>query len=106
MTYGPVRRAWILRAYSASSSWSSAGQEATCSSNVLVLGFTSLRSRMPGFARQHADVDADLAERLLVFGVGVRSEDQLGICRAMQPAVLIDLVLKLARRPAGVSERE
>ena len=43
---------------------------------------------------------------LVVFAVGVLAEDQLGIGRAMQPAVMLDLLLELARRPAGIAERQ
>src|SRR5690348_14411657 len=38
MRYTPVRRASISRAYSASSSWSSSGQDSTCSRMLLVIG--------------------------------------------------------------------
>ena len=64
------------------------------------------RLRVAGFARQHAEVDADLAQRLVVLAFGVGAEDQLRIGRAMQPAVLLDLGFQLPRRPAGIAERE
>src|SRR5215831_21146404 len=41
---------------------------------------------VPGLAREHAEIDADLLQRLLVFAAGVLTENQLGIGRAMQPA--------------------
>src|SRR3979409_1286309 len=61
---------------------------------------------MPGFARQHAEVDAEFPERLAVFGLVVAAEDQLGIGGGMQPAGLLALVLELSRRPARITERE
>ena len=45
-----------------------------------------------------------IARSYLALDVG--AEDQLRVGVAMQPAVLLDLVLELARRPAGVAERE
>src|SRR6516162_1858632 len=62
------------------------------------------RSGVAGFARQHAKVDADLPERQHIFPAGVRTEDQLRVCRAMQPPIVLDLVLELTGRPAGVAE--
>src|SRR5262249_49424240 len=62
--------------------------------------------RVSGLAREHAESDADLLQRLLVFAAGVLTENQLGIGRAMQPAVMLDLGLELARRPAGIAERQ
>src|SRR5262245_28083455 len=35
--------------------------------------------RVPGFAREHTEIDADLLQRPLVFAVGVLAENQLGI---------------------------
>src|SRR5262249_60295188 len=61
---------------------------------------------VPGLAREHAEIDADLLQRLLVFAAGVLAENQLGIGRAMQPAVMLDLVLELAWRPPGIAERQ
>src|ERR1700730_7126153 len=63
-------------------------------------------SRVTGLAREHAEIDADLLECHRVFAAGVRTEDQLGIRRAVQPAVMLDLVLELAWRPPGIAERE
>ena len=62
--------------------------------------------RVPGFARQLAEIDADLAHRLFVFAVDVGAEDQFGVGVAIEPAVLGDLVLELPRRPARIAERE
>src|ERR1043166_708074 len=66
----------------------------------------SRRSGVPGLARQHAEVDADLLQRLYVFVLGVLAKDQVEVCVAVQPAVLVDLAFKLAGRPAGIAERE
>src|SRR5262245_58949886 len=63
-------------------------------------------SGVAGLGREHAEMNADLLQRLVVLAVGVAAEDQLGIGGAMQPAVMLDLVLELARRPAGIAERE
>src|SRR5579885_483739 len=57
-------------------------------------------------AREHADIDSDLAQRSLVLPLDVRAEDKVRVGRTMQPAVLLDLVLKLTRRPTGVAERQ
>src|SRR5262252_7973645 len=62
--------------------------------------------RVPALARELAEVDADLAHRALVLRVGVAAEDQLLVGIAVEPAVLGDLVLELARRPARIAERE
>src|SRR5262245_6022473 len=61
---------------------------------------------VPGLAREHAEIDADLLQRFFVFAAGVLTENQLGIGRAMQPAVMLDLVLELAWRPPGIAERQ
>src|SRR5262249_47363852 len=52
------------------------------------------------------EIDSDLLERLLVFAAGILPEDQFGVGRAMQPAVMLDLVLELARGPTGIAEGE
>src|SRR5690349_11828236 len=57
-------------------------------------------------ARQHTGADADFLHRAAVFRVDVLTEDQLGVGTAMQPAVLLHLVLELAWRPARIAERE
>ena len=67
---------------------------------------TELALSVAGFARQMAEIDADLAQRALVFVLDVAAEDQFGIGRAMQPAVLLDFLFELAGRPAGIAERE
>ncbi len=58
---------------------------------------------MPGLARQHAEVDTDLLQGLVVFAADVGAEDQLRVGRAVQPAVALDFGLELARRPAGIA---
>ena len=62
--------------------------------------------RVPGFAGEHADVHADLLQRLVVLVVVVPAEDQLGVGGTMQPTVLMDLAFELSRRPAGIAECE
>ena len=62
--------------------------------------------RVPGLVREHAGIDADLAQRASVFFVDVIAEDQIRIRVAMQPAIALDFGLELARRPAGIAERE
>ena len=64
------------------------------------------RSRVPGVARQHAEIDADLLQRLGVFATDILAEDQIRVGGAMQPTIVLDLVLELARCPAGIAERE
>src|SRR5580700_8756107 len=61
---------------------------------------------VPGLARQHAEIDADLFQGAFVFAADIGAEDQFRIRRAMQPAIALDLVFKLAGGPAGVAERE
>src|SRR5688572_9201436 len=85
---------------------SSGGQDASRSTRSSSAPAMAKASRVPGFAREHADIDADLLQRLVVLGAVVPAEHQLGVGRTMQPAVLVDLALELARRPAGIAERE
>src|SRR5262249_13787654 len=59
---------------------------------------------VPGLGRQHAEIDADLAQRLGVFVLGILPEDQLKVGGAVQPAILVDLGLELARCPARIAE--
>src|SRR5438552_8399016 len=59
--------------------------------------------RVPGVVRQHARIDADLAQRAGVFFLDV-AEDQILVGIAMQPAIALDFVLQLPRRPAGITE--
>ena len=66
----------------------------------------SPRSGVTGLTRKHAEVDADFLEGFLVFTLGILTEDQLGIGGAMQPTIMLDLVLQLARRPAGIAQRQ
>ncbi len=63
-------------------------------------------SRVSGLVRQHAGIDADLAQRAQVFLVDIVAEDQVRIGVAVQPAIVLDLVLELARRPAGIAQRQ
>src|SRR3954467_4198155 len=65
-----------------------------------------VRSRVPGLARELAELDAELAHRLLVLALDIGAEDQFRVGIAVEPAVVGDLVLELPRRPAGVTERE
>src|SRR5271169_1126136 len=59
-----------------------------------------------GLARQHAQIDTDLLQRLFIFRGDIGAEDQIRIRRAMQPAVSLNLAFELARSPTGVAERE
>src|SRR5690242_13963439 len=61
---------------------------------------------VPGLGRQHAEVDANLAQRLGILVLGILAEDQLKVGGAVQPAVLVDLGLELARCPARVAKRK
>src|SRR3954466_11142987 len=62
-----------------------------------------MRSGVADVARQHAGPDAELLHRAIVLRTDVGAEDQLGVGAAMQPAVMLQLVFELARRPAGVT---
>src|SRR5262249_607868 len=64
------------------------------------------RSGVPGLAREHAEIDADLLQRLGVLAADILAEDQIGVGSAMQPTIVLDLVLQLARSPAGIAECE
>src|ERR1700676_4462878 len=72
--------------------------------NAKMLAPTS--SRVAGLGREHADLDADLFQGQRVFALGIGAEDELAIGRAVQPAVLVNLALELAGRPARIAERE
>src|SRR6266487_1731769 len=74
--------------------------------NALIEATGHVMSGVPGLAREHAEIDADLLQRLGVFAADILAEDQLGIGGAVQPAVMLDLVLELARSPAGIAERK
>ncbi len=63
-------------------------------------------SGVAGVAHEMRGIDADLGQRARVLRFEVGIEDQVGIGRAVEPAVGLDLALELARRPAGVAERE
>src|SRR5437762_13353988 len=51
-------------------------------------------------------MDAKLLQRAVILGVDVVVEDQIGIGRAVQPAIVLDLVFQLTRAPAGIAERK
>src|ERR1700760_553076 len=75
-----------------------AGSKKSCFNEFLMLArrsWTVRLARRPlgvaGLARQHAEIDAELLQRLRVLAVVVAAEDQLGIGGAVQPAVLLDL---------------
>ena len=57
-------------------------------------------------AHEMRRIDADLGECARVLGLEIGIEDEIGIGRAIEPAVRLDLALELSRRPAGVAERE
>src|ERR1700730_12672688 len=61
---------------------------------------------MPGFVRQHAGIDPDLAQRAEVFFLDVVAKNQIPIGNAMQPAIILDFSFELSRRPASVTEGE
>src|ERR1700674_4316417 len=63
-------------------------------------------SRVPGFVRQHAWIDPDLAQRAEVFLLDIAAKDQIRIGVAMQPAIVLDFAFQLSRRPAGIAQRE
>src|SRR6476646_7481282 len=65
-----------------------------------------MRSSVADVAGEHAGTDADLLHRPVVFCADVGAENQLGIRTAMQPAIVLQLALELARRPAGIAERQ
>src|SRR6202035_2514057 len=47
--YTPARRASMSRAYSANSSWSSSGQDCTCSSSFCVFGVITVAATKPNY---------------------------------------------------------
>src|SRR5258705_12425462 len=63
-----------------------------------------IRLGVPGLVRQHAGVDADLAQRAQVFVVDVVAEDQIRVGVAMQPSIVLDSVFGLARAPSGIAQ--
>ena len=70
------------------------------------MGRVNSALRVPGFVRQHAEIDPDLAQRALVFFLDVAAEDQIGIGVAMQPAIVLDFVFQLPGRPTGIAQRQ
>ena len=63
-------------------------------------------SRVAGLARQHAQINSDLAQGLFIFGVCILTENQFRIGRAVKPAILLDLVLELSGRPSSIPKRK
>ena len=61
---------------------------------------------MSRFRRQHRRIDADLVERVQILAVKIIAEQQVLIGGTGEPAIALDLVLELARRPAGIAERQ
>src|SRR5256885_13922960 len=61
---------------------------------------------MTGFAREHAEINPDLLEGIDVLAAGIGPEYQVRIRCAVQPSVMLDLVLELPRRPAGIAQRQ
>src|SRR5947209_6243983 len=51
-------------------------------------------------------MDADFLQRFVVLAGDVLAEDQIRVCLAMQPAVMLDLVFQLTRSPAGITQRQ
>src|SRR5476649_2113250 len=62
--------------------------------------------RVTDFTRQPSGLDPDFPERPIVLYSGIEAEDQIRVRRTMQPAVIVDFGLELARRPPGVAERQ
>jgi hypothetical protein len=61
---------------------------------------------VPGLGRQHPRGDPDLLQRAKILLLDIAAEDEILISRAMQPAIALDFVFQLARRPAGIAQRE
>ena len=69
-------------------------------------GRSATGSGVAGFADEMRGIDADLRQRPLVLLIEVAVEQQIGVGRAVQPAVGLDLALELTRPPAGIAERQ
>src|SRR5215211_3894939 len=95
----PAAMTWMSAAPAGTAIVAAANRSPKRSANIAGSGVAD-------FAGQHAGADPDLLHRPLVFCADVHAEDQLPVGAAMQPAVLLHLVFKLARRPAGIAERE
>src|SRR5262245_35895862 len=63
-------------------------------------------SRVAGLARQHPQINADLAQGLFILRVCVLTENQFRVGRAVKPSVLLDLVLELSGGPSSVPKRK
>src|SRR5262245_19873968 len=63
-------------------------------------------SRVAGFARQHPQINADLAQGLFILRVCILTENQFRVGRAVKPSVLLDLVLELSGGPSSVAKRK
>ena len=46
-------------------------------------------------------MNAELPERPIVFRADVGAENKIGICGAMQPPIVLNLMLELSRRPGN-----
>src|SRR3954453_1297415 len=88
------------------SSAAPAGEAAIVAISNAVARSAVMRSSVADVAGEHAGTDADLLHRPVVFCADVGAENQLGIRTAMQPAIVLHLALELARRPAGIAERQ
>jgi len=60
-------------------------------------GITGIRGELP-------KVDAHPTERSLILRIQCGIEDERGIGRAIEPAIMLHLGLELTRRPAGISQ--
>src|SRR4029077_3737105 len=61
---------------------------------------------MPGIARQHRQIDAELGKRPSPFSIVIGSKHNLVIRRYTKPAISLDLGIELTWRPAGIAERK
>src|SRR5262245_61082764 len=75
---------------------SAAPQDEACSCELGVAGIVDEANR----------IDSELAQSAQIFAVHFGIEDQLGIGRAIEPAIGVDLAFELARRPPGIAERK
>src|SRR5258708_3867107 len=107
---GAIRPLFSISAISGAatilSSAAPAGEAAIMAISNAVARSAVMRSSVADVAGQHAGTDADLLHRPVVFRADVGAENQLGVCAAMQPAIVLQLALELARRPAGIAERQ
>ena len=61
---------------------------------------------MAGVAGQHRELDTELAEGALPFALELGVEHDRIVGGGVQPAVLLELAVELARSPAGIAERQ